>query len=70
MKTALVSENSKTNANVKVDVSTEISTTGVYCIAACAGAIGLWAVTCLFAGMATSGGPVELLSNLFKAIIG
>jgi hypothetical protein len=32
--------------------------------------IGCWAVVTLIAGMVTSGGPGELLSNLFKAITG
>ncbi len=32
--------------------------------------IGCWAVVSLIAGMVTSGGPIELLSNLFKAITG
>ncbi|TKB06436.1 hypothetical protein [Desulforhopalus sp. IMCC35007] len=32
--------------------------------------IGCWAVVSLIAGMVTSGGPAELLSNLFKAITG
>jgi len=61
-------EKSAANARVKVDISTEISKIGIYCIAISAGVIGCWAVVCLIAGMVTSGGPAELLTNLFSAI--
>ena len=44
--------------------------TGVRVIGVASILIGCWAVVSLIAGMVTSGGPVELLSNLFKAITG
>lgn len=61
-------EKTMDQAQSKVDVSTEISKVGVYAIAVSAGVIGCWAAICLIAGTITSGGPFELLSNLFKAI--
>jgi hypothetical protein len=43
---------------------------GVAVIGVASVLIGCWAVVTLIAGMVTSGGPAELLNNLFKAIAG
>ena len=58
--------------NVKTEstVSAEISRVAVTAITITASVIGIWAVACMVAGMANSGGPVGLVSNLFKAILG
>ena len=63
-------EKTSSKANTKVDVTTEISKVGVYTIAIAAGIIGCWATLCIVAGTISSGGPVELISNLFRAITG
>ncbi len=68
MKTILSAEKTKNSANQKVDVSTEMSKIGIYSIAVAAGIIGCWAVISLIAGMIYSGGPLQLLSNLFTAL--
>lgn len=58
--------------NVKTEsiASAEISKVAVTAIGITAGIIGIWAVACMVAGIANSGGPVGLVSNLFKAILG
>ncbi len=48
----------------------EISKVAVSAISISAGLIGVWAVACIVAGMSSSGGPVELVSSLFKVIAG
>lgn len=68
MKTILSAEKTKSSINQKVDVSTEMSKIGMYSIAVAAGIIGCWAIVCLIAGMMSSGGPLQLLQNLFTAI--
>ncbi len=67
MKTILSTEKTSSSVNQKVDVSTEMSKVGIYSIAVAAGIIGCWAVVCLVAGMLNSGGPLQLVSNLFIA---
>ncbi len=58
--------------NVKTEstATAEISRVAVTAITITAGVIGIWAVACMVAGIANSGGPVGLVSNLFKAILG
>lgn len=68
MKTYIAAEKTQSRTDVKVDVASEISKIGVYSIAVAAGIIGCWAVICLVAGMINSGGPLKLLTSLFKAI--
>ncbi|TKB24092.1 hypothetical protein FCL47_19455 [Desulfopila sp. IMCC35006] len=68
MKSILSAEKTQSSVHQKVDVSTEISKIGIYTIAAAAGIIGCWAVVCLIAGIMNSGGPFQLLSNLFTAL--
>ena len=58
--------------NVKTEsiVSAEIAKVAVTAITITAGVIGIWAVACMVAGILNSGGPVGLVSHLFKAIFG
>lgn len=56
--------------NATTNVSTEISKTGITAIGITAGIIGCWAVTSMIAGVINSGGPVDLMASLFKAISG
>ena len=68
--TTIASEKTRSQANAKVDVTTEISKAGVYTIAFAAGIIGCLATLSLIAGAISSGGPLELVSNFFRAITG
>lgn len=52
------------------DTTNEISKVAVSAIGISAGLIGVWAVACILSGMLNSGGPVNLINNLFKAIVG
>ena len=52
----------------KVDV--QISKVGFAVIGLSSCAIGIWAVASLLGGMVASGGPVALVANWFKAVIG
>ena len=49
---------------------TEVTKVATTVIGFIASIIGLWAVACIISGVSNSGGPVTLLSNLFKAITG
>ena len=60
----------KAQSKTKSSTSGEISKVAVTAFSVTAGLIGVWAVACLVAGVSNSGGPVSLLSNLFKAIFG
>ncbi|RUM42840.1 MAG: hypothetical protein DSY80_06555 [Desulfocapsa sp.] len=60
----------KTTAIAEADVGTELSKTGVTVMAMSTAVIGLWGVTCLFAGTINSGDPIVLISNLITAIVG
>ena len=58
-------------ANTRAASSTnEISRVAVSAIGVSAGLIGIWAVACVIAGLSSTGGPIELVSSLFKAING
>jgi hypothetical protein len=60
----------KTQARAKSSASREVSTVAVTAVSITAGLIGIWAVACMVAGVLNTGGPVALVSNLFKAIFG
>ena len=70
MKNATTITSEKSSAIENVSVTTEISKVGVYTIAFAAGIIGCLATLSLIAGAISSGGPLELVSNFFKAITG
>ena len=60
----------KAKAETKSSTNGEISKVAVTAFSVTAGLIGLWAVACVIAGVSSSGGPVSLVSALFKAITG
>ena len=68
MKKSLIREQAKSGA-AKSSTS-EISKVAVSAIGISAGLIGIWAVACVIAGISSSGGPIELVSDLIKAISG
>ena len=49
---------------------TEVTKVATTVIGFIASIIGLWAVACIISGVSNTGGPVNLISNLFKAISG
>lgn len=57
-------------SNIADDTTSEVSKVAVSAIGISAGLIGVWAVACIIAGVSSSGGPIDLFSNLFKAITG
>jgi len=71
MKTAIKIDKSITKANSTTTTnSSEISKTGVTVVGFTAAIIGVWAVANLISGTINSGGPINLVSSLFKAISG
>lgn len=52
----------------KIDV--QISKVGLAVIGLSSCAIGLWAAASLLGGMVASGGPVALVINWFRAVVG
>jgi hypothetical protein len=52
------------------NVSTEISKIGITALGITAGIIGCWAIASMVAGAINSGGPINLVANLFTAING
>ncbi len=52
------------------ELSGEVSKLSVIGIGTVAAFIGGWAVVCLVSGVVASGGPVSMIANWFKAIIG
>lgn len=51
-------------------VSTEVSKVSITFVAILGVAVGLWSLACIVAGLAASGGPVQLISSWFKAVTG
>jgi hypothetical protein len=72
MKTATTRDQSKIQATATATTSSsaEISKIGVTVVGFTGAIIGLWAVANLFSGIINSGGPINLVSSLFKAISG
>lgn len=68
MKEMQLSNNVKTKTETSANA--EISRVAVTAISVSAALIGIWAVACMVAGISNSSGPINLVSSLFKAIIG
>ena len=68
IQTAAVKTKNSVRTNDKVDV--QVSKVGFAVIGITSCAIGLWAFASLVGGMVASGGPVALIANWFKAVIG
>ncbi len=63
-------DKSRASSFAATNVSTEISKIGITALGITAGIIGCWAVASMIAGAVSSGGPIDLLANLFTAING
>ena len=61
---------SRTKTSAATDVSNEISKIGTTAVGITAGIIGCWAATSMITGIANSGGAINLMTSLFKAITG
>jgi hypothetical protein len=70
MKNSTGINRSRTATTTATEVSTEISKTGITAVGIVAGIIGCWAIASMVAGVVNSGGPVDLVVSLFKAING
>lgn len=62
--------NRSRTATAATNASTEISKTVITAVGIIAGIIGCWAIASMIAGVINSGGPIDLATNLFKAING
>jgi hypothetical protein len=60
----------RTKSSAATDASNEISKIGTTAVGITAGIIGCWAVTSMITGITNSGGPINLMTSLFKAITG
>ena len=63
-------DKSRAQSNAATNASTEISKIGITAVGVTAGIIGCWAVASMIAGAVNSGGPIDLIANLFTAITG
>ncbi len=70
MKNTIGMDRSHAASTVATNVSTEISKTGIVAVGITAGIIGCWAIASMIAGVVNSGGPIDLVTSLFKAING
>lgn len=70
MKNTYGMDKSRAASTGATNASTEISKIGVSAIGITAGIIGCWAVASMIAGAINSGGPIDLMASLFKAISG
>ncbi len=66
--TTAVKTRNAVRTNDKVDV--QLGKVGLAVIGFTSCAVGLWAVACVVGGMVASGGPVALVANWFKAVVG
>ncbi len=70
MKNSTGTDRSRAASTAVTNVSTEISKTGIIAVGIVAGIIGCWAIASMIAGVVNSGGPIDLVASLFKAING
>ena len=54
----------------KENISLEFNKVGVASIGITSAFIGCWAVACLVSGMVSSGGPVSLVANFVRTLVG
>lgn len=70
MKNSTGTDRSRAASTAATNVNTEISKTGIIAVGIIAGIIGCWAIASMIAGAVNSGGPIDLVTSLFKAING
>jgi hypothetical protein len=70
MKTQITAVKTRNVVRTDDKVDVQISKVGFAVIGLSSCAIGIWAAASLLAGMIASGGPVALVANWFRAVIG
>ena len=70
MKTLTAANNTATISIGKSQATDELHKAGASVIGVISCLFGCWAIACLVAGIAVSGGPLGLVTNYIKAIIG
>jgi hypothetical protein len=70
MKTQTTAVKTKITARTDDKVDVQIAKVGITVIGLSSCAIGIWAVASLVGGMVASGGPLALIANWFRAVIG
>jgi hypothetical protein len=70
MKTQIAAVKTKNAVRTDDKVEAQISQVGFAVIGLSSCAIGIWAFASLLGGMIASGGPVALVANWFRAVIG
>jgi hypothetical protein len=70
MKTQTTAVKTKITARIDDKVDVQIAKVGITVIGLSSCAIGIWAVASLVGGMVASGGPLALIANWFRAVIG
>lgn len=70
MKTQIAAVRTKNAVRTNDRVDVQISKVGLTVIGLSSCAIGLWAAASLVSGMIASGGPLALVANWVKAVVG
>ncbi|KGO35633.1 MAG: hypothetical protein ACWGKN_10100 [Desulfoprunum sp.] len=68
--TIQVDQRVRTGVGAAGSVGTEISKVGVSVVAIFGVIVGLWSLASLVGGLVSSGGPLGLVGNWFKAVFG
>jgi hypothetical protein len=70
MKTQIAAVRTRSADRTNTKVDDQISKVGFAVIGLSSCAIGIWSAASLVGGMIASGGPVALVANWFRAVIG
>ena len=68
--TIQVDQRVRTNVGTSSDVGTEVSKVSISVVAVFGVIVGLWSLASLVGGLVASGGPLALVGNWFKAVLG
>lgn len=70
MKTQIAAVKTRSAGRTDAKIDVQIAKVGFAVIGLSSCAIGIWALASLVGGMVASGGPIALVANWFKAVIG
>lgn len=70
MKTQIAAVKTRSAGRTDTKTDVQIAKVGFAVIGLSSCAIGVWSVASLVGGMIASGGPIALVANLFRAVIG
>ncbi len=70
MKTQIAAVKTRSAGRTDAKIDVQVSKVGFAVIGLSSCAIGIWSAASLVGGMITSGGPIALVANWFKAVIG